>query len=61
MSAAIVDRITEDEARTRRIEILTLVCCDEDAFRGRAETYLPDSRERALFDEFEDLEYLLGH
>ncbi len=55
-----VKQLTEDEARYRRAEILK-AAGDEDDFRDRADAYLLDARERAMFDELEGLDYLLGH
>lgn len=60
MSAAIVERITEAEARARRDEILRMIGDDVDSFRARARDYVLSTAEQSLFDELEDLEYLLA-
>ncbi|HEX3002978.1 MAG TPA: hypothetical protein VHO27_02110 [Angustibacter sp.] len=59
MSAVSVERLTVDEARARRLEIIAIVG-EEDALRRRAAQYLLDAGEQALFDELEDLDYLLS-
>jgi hypothetical protein len=60
MSAAITERITEDEAVVRREEIVRLIGADVETFRARARDYLLDAHEQALSDELEDLDYLLS-
>lgn len=60
MSAVVVERLTEDEARSRRDEIIAAVGGDEAAFRDRATGFQLGVRELALFDELEELDYLLG-
>lgn len=60
MSTTHVERLTEAEARARRNEILDSVGGDESAFHERAHDYLLDSRELALHDELNALDYLLG-
>jgi hypothetical protein len=60
MSTANVERMTEAEARARRDEIIVSVGGDEDAFHERAHSYSLDSRELALHDELNALDYLLG-
>lgn len=60
MSTAHVERLTEAEARARRNEIIKSVGGDESAFHERAHNYLLDSRELALHDELNALDYLLG-
>jgi hypothetical protein len=54
-----VSRITEAQARRRRQAIVDEVG-DENVLRDRGRTYQLDSRERALLDELEDLDYLLA-
>ncbi len=60
MSAAVLERITEDEARTRREDLLRLLGGDGETIRARARNYLLDADEQALYDELEDLDYLLS-
>jgi hypothetical protein len=60
MSEAVIERITEENARARRDEILRLIGGDVEAFRVRARDYLLEASEQALFDELEDLDYLLS-
>jgi hypothetical protein len=60
MSETVIERITEEDARARRDEILRLIGGDVEAFRIRAYDYLLDASEQALFDELEDLDYLLS-
>jgi hypothetical protein len=60
MSTAHVERLTEAEARARRDEIIASVGGDEDKFHDRAHRYLLDSRELALHDELNALDYLLA-
>ncbi len=59
MSAVVVQQLTEQEALTRRAEIIDEVG-DEEAFRVRAANFALDARELALYDELEELDYLLG-
>lgn len=56
----IVKRLSEPEACARRAEIIQAAGGDEANFRERAANYLLDSRERALFDELQDLDFLLA-
>jgi hypothetical protein len=58
MSVAI-EQITETEAKSRRASILANIA-DEKDFRQRAAEYRLTLAERALFNELEDLEYLLS-
>ncbi|MGL5865744.1 MAG: hypothetical protein ACRCYX_07705 [Dermatophilaceae bacterium] len=60
MSDAVVERFTRAEAVARRQEIIDSVGGDEGTFRDRADEYLLDARELALFDELNGLDYLLG-
>jgi len=60
MSAVVVEWLTEQEALARRAEIITAVGGDEAAFRDRAARFQLGVRELALFDELEELDYLLG-
>lgn len=53
-----VERITVAEALSRVDEIWSEVG-DVDSFRARARSYSLSEREQALFDEVEDLEFLL--
>lgn len=59
MSTVTVARITEDQAIARREQILAEIG-DVEALRARAHDYLLDVREQSLFNELEDLEYLLA-
>lgn len=59
MAASAVEHITEADALRRRLEILALVG-DESSFRERAAAYLLQPSDQALFDELEDLTYLLA-
>ncbi|MBE7326039.1 hypothetical protein IEQ44_15435 [Nocardioides sp. Y6] len=59
MSTVSIARITEEQAITRRDHILAEIG-DLEAFRARAHDYLLDVREQALFNELEDLDYLLA-
>ncbi|WP_284292198.1 hypothetical protein [Luteimicrobium album] len=52
--------MTPAEARARREEIVRRVGGDESAFRDRAEVYLLSAEELALYDELENLDFLLG-
>lgn len=60
MSPVVVEPFTTEEALARREEILAEVGGGEDTFRARAEAYVLEARELALFDELEELDYLLG-
>jgi len=59
MSAVVVERLTEPEAIERRAAIITAVGGDESSFRARAANFALDARELALYDELEELDYLL--
>ncbi|TIC79411.1 hypothetical protein [Nocardioides sp. GY 10127] len=59
MSTVSIARITEDQARARRAEILQAIG-DVEAFRARAEAHLLDAREQSLCDQLDDLDYLLA-
>jgi hypothetical protein len=60
MSAVVVERLTEPQAVARRAAIIDAVGGDEQAFRTRASNFALDARELALYDELEELDYLLG-
>ena len=60
MSTVVVQRLTEQEALAQRAAIIAEVGGDEDAFRLRASNFALDARELALYDELEELDYLLG-
>lgn len=60
MSASVIEKFTEAQARARRLEILASVGGDEAAFRERAREYLLDARDLALYDELNALDYLLA-
>lgn len=60
MAPVTVNLLTVDDARARRAEIVALVGGDESAFRDRAESYLLSAEELALFDELENLDFLLS-
>lgn len=55
-----VEIISVLEATRRRAEIVAEVGGDEEAFRDRADDYLLDTRELALFEEMEALDFLMG-
>lgn len=59
MSAIAVQHYTAKKAAARRAKILKSVG-DESDFRQRAALYLLSSDEQELFDELEDLDYLLS-
>ena len=59
MTTVTVEPLSEDEARTRRAAIITLVGGDEKAFVQRAHDFLLDAHELALYDELLGLDYLL--
>jgi len=61
MSAVVVvERLTEQDALARREAIIAAMGGDEAAFRARAASFALDARELALYDELEELDYLLG-
>lgn len=60
MGAVVVERMTEQEALARRDAIIAEMGGDEAAFRVRAASFALDARELALYDELEELDYLLG-
>ncbi|GAA4842896.1 hypothetical protein GCM10023221_21200 [Luteimicrobium xylanilyticum] len=60
MVPIVVTSMTPAEARVRREEIVRRVGGDESAFRDRAEAYLLSAEELALYDELENLDFLLG-
>lgn len=60
MSSAVIERLTQAQARARRQEIVASVGGDEAGFRERAREYLLDARELALYDELNALDYLLA-
>lgn len=60
MSTLTVELLTEERARERRAEIIALVGGDEGRFRQRADDYLLDAEELALYDELNGLDYLLA-
>lgn len=57
--APTIRRLTGEDIERRREEILLEVGCKSvDEFRERAERYLLTPRERALYDELRDLDFL---
>lgn len=60
MSVASVERLSRRKAEARRREIIKSIGGDEREFRARADAYLLDARELALYDELRGLDYLLG-
>ncbi|UNX55216.1 hypothetical protein MF406_02730 [Georgenia sp. TF02-10] len=60
MGRVVVERLTEPQAVARRAEIIEAAGGDERAFRARAADFALDARELALYDELEELDYLLG-
>ncbi len=59
MAPVVVNRMTLAEARERRDEIVRLVGGDEETFRTRAAEYRLSAEELALFDELENLDFLI--
>jgi hypothetical protein len=59
MTAIAVQRYNERQARARRANIIRSVG-DETDFRNRASHYLLTATEQSLFNELEDLDYLLS-
>lgn len=55
----IIEHLTEDEARARRTELLEIVGNEAD-FRAKARLFALGADERALYDELEALDFLLG-
>lgn len=60
MSAVVVERLTELEAVGRRAAITAAAGGDETTFHARAANFALDASELALYDELEELDYLLG-
>lgn len=60
MAPIVVDRMTVEEARARREEIIRRAGGDESRLRERAEAYLLSADELALFNELESLDFLLA-
>ena len=60
MTTVTVRQLTIQEAKQRRDEIVRELGGDLEAIAERAESYLLTLKERALFDEWEDLQYLLS-
>ncbi len=53
-----VERLTGDQIRARKAEILAAVEMTADELRAKAARYVLDSSERAALQELEDLEYI---
>jgi hypothetical protein len=60
MAPIVVDRMTVEEARARREEIIRRAGGDESRLRERAEAYLLSADELVLFNELESLDFLLA-
>lgn len=60
MAPIVVSRMTVEEARARRDEIIRRAGGDEREFRDRAGAYLLSADELALFNELESLDFLLA-
>ena len=60
MAPVVVVEMTATEARTRRKEIVDLLGGNEERLRDRAANYQLDWKEMALFDELENLDWLLS-
>lgn len=60
MSTANIERMTRHQAESRRKKIIKIVGGNEARFIERADEYLLDATELALFDELKGLEFLLG-
>ena len=60
MSIVTVKRITAEEAEKRRDKIISELGGDLESIKDRADWYALDEHERELFDELEDLLYLLA-
>lgn len=60
MATVSVDRMTRRRAMQRRKQIIDAVGGNEHAFLERADEFLLDARELALYDELNGLDYLLG-
>jgi hypothetical protein len=59
MSPVTIDAMKSADAERRRAEIIAAVGGDETSFRRRADRYLLDADELALYDELTGIDYLL--